>query len=55
VLIHQHKCVLADTMTFSLTLLQQCLNTLACLSVTADVGCTYLVLHLPGLHVNVSI
>jgi hypothetical protein len=57
VLVHLHKRQLADTLTlrYSLTLLQQCLDTLAWLSVTADVGCTYLVLHLPGLHVNISI
>ncbi len=52
-----HKSVLADALTlgrYKLSLLQHCLDTVARLSVTSDVGCTYLVLRLPGLHVNIS-
>ena len=47
-----------DTLTlrsYYLVLLQHGLYTVAQLSVAADVACTYLVLHLPGLHVNISI
>ena len=53
-----HKHMLSDALTLRncyLALLQHSLYTVAQLSGTADVACTYLVLHLPGLHVNISI
>ena len=53
-----HKHVLADALTlyrYKLSLLQHGIDTVAQLSVTVNVCCTYLVLYLPGLHVNISI
>ncbi len=60
VLVHLHKCAgrqsdLTQLWSDFVAAIPQHFTKLAWLSITTNVGSTYLVLHLPGLHVNISI